>query len=138
MSSDTTGTNTGFLSGPNGLHAASPACLAECRAASAGLKAVVVDIDIGEDADKDMVLARFAQGFDLPRWFGHNWDALADCLTDLEWLPDGALILMLEGSMSDPVDARTLIAILRDCCESWEAAGRPFHALVDQRLLDHG
>ncbi|MEO6999474.1 MAG: barstar family protein [Terracoccus sp.] len=34
--------------------------------------------------DKATVLREFATALALPRWFGHNWDALLDCLRDLE------------------------------------------------------
>ena len=35
---------------------------------------------------KKELLARLAQGLQFPAWFGANWDALEDCLTDLSWL----------------------------------------------------
>ena len=38
-------------------------------------------------SDKAALLARFAAALHFPDWFGHNWDALSDCLTDLSWLP---------------------------------------------------
>ena len=34
--------------------------------------------------DKASVLREFAIALALPRWFGHNWDALLDSLRDLE------------------------------------------------------
>ena len=34
--------------------------------------------------DKAGFLARCATDLELPTWFGHNWDALADALRDLE------------------------------------------------------
>jgi len=126
-----------FLNGPNGLLAATSADFADWRTAGAERAAVVIHIELGEAADKVAVLAEFARGFDMPRWFGHNWDALADCLTDLDWLPDGALVLLIEGGMANPGDAQTLVSILRDCCDTWQDAGRAFHVLIDQGLLAH-
>jgi RNAse (barnase) inhibitor barstar len=34
--------------------------------------------------DKADVLERFRLGLGLPDWFGRNWDALVDCLRDLD------------------------------------------------------
>jgi hypothetical protein len=32
----------------------------------------------------------------FPSWFGHSWEALADCLTDLTWLPGEGHVLLWE------------------------------------------
>jgi RNAse (barnase) inhibitor barstar len=39
-------------------------------------------LDTGEIHDKTGFLDLCATAFDLPRWFGRNWDALADSLSD--------------------------------------------------------
>ncbi|TDW23331.1 barstar family protein [Kribbella kalugense] len=41
-----------------------------------------VHLDTGEIHDKAGFLDLCATAFDLPRWFGRNWDALADSLSD--------------------------------------------------------
>jgi hypothetical protein len=43
--------------------------------------------DVAGCSDKAGLLARTADALEFPAWFGHNWDALADCLTDLAWRP---------------------------------------------------
>ena len=47
-------------------------------------------IDLAGCTDKAELLARIARTLRFPDWFGHNWDALADCLCDLSWLPADA------------------------------------------------
>ena len=49
-------------------------------AAAAGFGFVL--LDTGEIHDKSGFLDLCATAFDLPRWFGRNWDALADSLSD--------------------------------------------------------
>jgi hypothetical protein len=44
------------------------------------------------------LLDEFASRLEFPDYFGHNWDALADCLTDLQWLPGFAYLLVVERS----------------------------------------
>src|SRR3954465_14539189 len=41
------------------------------------------------------LFAEFAQVLEFPDYFGHNWDALEECLADLEWLPAKGYILII-------------------------------------------
>lgn len=52
---------------------------------AAGLS--TVSLDLTGVSDKAAFMERCARALDLPDWFGRNWDALADCLTDLGWAP---------------------------------------------------
>src|SRR5262245_2478366 len=54
-------------------------------AKDAGL--AVFRIDVGGMHTKQDFLAHVAAVLSFPNWFGGNWDALGDCLADLEWLP---------------------------------------------------
>ncbi|PPK69096.1 barstar family protein [Actinokineospora auranticolor] len=42
---------------------------------------------------RDDALAAIANALSFPDWFGHNLDALHDCLIDLSWLPAGDVVL---------------------------------------------
>lgn len=79
--------------------------------------------------DKAAVLTRIAQALEFPAWFGHNWDALADCLGDLEWLePAAGHVLILDGLAS------TLHLPLLDICTEasaqWRERGVPMWIAV--------
>lgn len=81
----------------------------------------------------------FAKVLSFPDYFGHNWDALEECLADLEWLPaKGYILLMTEAQAilpDDEEDYETLLEVLSDAGEAWSkgqtADGRcaPFHAV---------
>lgn len=47
--------------------------------------------------DKAAFMERCARAFRLPDWFGRNWDALADCLTDPSWTPGVRGRLVVSG-----------------------------------------
>src|SRR3546814_5229736 len=55
-------------------------------AAAASLGFAVAEIDFRGCTGKDDALARFARALHFPDWFGGNWDALQDSLSDLSWL----------------------------------------------------
>lgn len=44
--------------------------------------------------DRESMFEQFATSLRFPEWFGHNWDAFADCLQDLSWL-SGAGVAVL-------------------------------------------
>ncbi|MEV7076134.1 barstar family protein [Streptomyces sp. NPDC093990] len=51
----------------------------------------VVTLDLGGVTDKAGLMERCARDLRLPDWFGRNWDALADVLSDPDlWSGDGA------------------------------------------------
>ena len=45
-------------------------------------------------ATKTELLHFLARAFPLPAYFGHNWDALEECLLDLDWLKDPQVALI--------------------------------------------
>lgn len=83
------------------------------------------------------VFNEFARAMEFPDYFGHNWDALEECLADLEWLPaKGYVVLITEAQGVIPDDEEeyeTLLEVLNDAGEAWSKGqttdGRraPFH-----------
>ena len=93
-----------------------------------------IGIDLDGCEDKASLLRAFAQAFNFPDGFGHNWDALADCLGDLDWLPAEGYVLGLRNvhglRSADPADYSTLVSVLEGACEEWRERGRPFWAFI--------
>jgi hypothetical protein len=79
-------------------------------------------------SDKVQLLKNLAVALGFPDWFGHNWDALEDCLTDLSWREAAAPVLLIEEAKPGD-DLGVLIDILRSSAESWAARGKPFFAI---------
>ncbi|NCS65498.1 MAG: barnase inhibitor [Hydrogenophilales bacterium CG03_land_8_20_14_0_80_62_28] len=84
----------------------------------------------GQDlAGKSALLKTLAKALAFPDWFGRNWDALADCLTDLSW-HEGAVALLIDDAAvpetEAPDDWGALLAILADAAHYWRSEGRPF------------
>ena len=87
-------------------------------------------------AAKEELLKNIAQALDFPDWFGHNWDALEDCLTDLSWRNAPGYVLLFENAKPGD-ELGVLLDILRSSAEWWAGRGKPFFAVfVDpQRAL---
>ncbi|MDX1375245.1 MAG: barstar family protein [Burkholderiales bacterium] len=99
--------------------------------AEAGLD--VVRVSLAGAAHKAALLERFAAALAFPDWFGANWDALEDCLSDLSWREDRDRLLLIEGfeplAASAGDDFRVLLDLLREVAEHWAAQGRAFRVV---------
>lgn len=98
--------------------------LAATAAAARAQGTAVVLADLADCRNKAALLQRIARAFAFPPSFGHNWDALADCLGDLGWLPHGhgyAWLFDHADRLRDesPDDFATFRAVLGDACARW-------------------
>ena len=93
-----------------------------------------VRIDLAGCRSKPSLLARVAAALEFPWWFGQNWDALADCLGDLEWLPaDGYLLLLDDPSelrSAAPDDYAVAVEIFTDAAGEWRERRIPFWVFI--------
>jgi hypothetical protein len=93
-----------------------------------GLK--VSRIGLSGAAGKEALMERLARALEFPRWFGGNWDALEDCLTDLSWSGAAGHVLLIEGGGELPGDERGIfLDILASAAASWAERKRPFFAV---------
>jgi len=96
---------------------------------NAGLR--VARVDLHGVADKRTLLARLAAQLDFPPGSGGNWDALADNLRDLGWLPaptGHALFLDQVDALrgQDEATFNTLLDVLDEACRYWVGQDTPF------------
>ena len=71
----------------------------------------------------------------FPDWYGVNFDALVDCLTEPECLPGKGQVLVVDGAATlrqgDPRAFATLLEVLRAAAGGRRAAGAPLWILLD-------
>ncbi len=82
-----------------------------------------VHIDGSKIERKEQLLNHLATALRLPKTFGHNWDALEECLNDLEGDGEGYVICYdhIDGLLNaHPDQFETLVEILRDAVLSWK------------------
>lgn len=79
-------------------------------------------------AEKPLLLKNIAVALEFPGWFGHNWDALEDCLADLSWREASGYVLLID--QATPGDEYGVLAdILESTAQSWAGRGKPFFAV---------
>lgn len=83
--------------------------------------------DLAHCTGKADFLERMATALALPGWFGHNWDAFADCLNDLSWLDAPGHVIVLthvdDFRLRDPEGFAIAIEILGEAAAAWAADG---------------
>lgn len=88
-------------------------------------------VDLPAAADKAAVLEAIARAMTFPEWFGANWDALEDCLTDLSWREADGHVLVIAGASTLPGDdLGILVDVLDASAGFWKSRGKPFFAVV--------
>ena len=93
----------------------------------------VATISLSRVAGKDALLDRFAAALAFPEWFGANWDALQDCLSDLSWREGRGQLLVIEGfealQAASHDDCGVLLDVLAESAAHWLWQERPFFAV---------
>jgi RNAse (barnase) inhibitor barstar len=94
-------------------------------------------VDLAKANDKDQLLATIGSALTFPDWFGHNFDALADCLGDMAWRPADGYLVMLEHC--DGIHGKaetefvTTLQVFQQAAEDWREQGIAFWCLVEMQ-----
>lgn len=91
-------------------------------------------VDLRGCTDKPTLLAHMATAFEIPDDRGRNWDALADALRDLSWLPAPGYALLVDAASdlrdADETGFDTLLALLDEASADWATQQIPFWAFL--------
>src|SRR5574343_2100442 len=117
-----------------GIHRMPYAADLALEEAAESLEYPVHRIDLSRVTSKEAFLAAVGEALAFPDWYGHNWDALADCLTDLSWMAADGYVIVLDHAdtfaAASPTDFATALSIFQDAADTWREDGIPFWTLV--------
>lgn len=86
-------------------------------------------------ANKRQFFAVCTKQLKLPSYFGGNWDALADCVRDFNWLAGKGYVVHLTGqeafAKAAAGDYRLALDVFTEAAEFWKGRGTPFVVLVE-------
>ncbi|NND60929.1 MAG: barnase inhibitor [Gammaproteobacteria bacterium] len=101
------------------------------RSAAKGTAFIEADISLVK-SDQDL-LSGLAVSLEFPDYFGGNWDALDECLTDLEWKPASGYVLIARGARpfwkSNAETGGKLVSAWLYAASEWASEGVPFHLI---------
>jgi RNAse (barnase) inhibitor barstar len=77
-------------------------------------------LDGTDAATRSGFFQAIASSLHFPDYFGRNWDAVYDCLTDLNWLPAAGYVLVLDEfdqfATNEPEQWDIGLKVLREAC----------------------
>jgi len=95
----------------------------------------VLSVELRGCRDKNDFLDRVGKALKFPEWFGHNWDALADCLADMSWWPSANYLILLEHAAdfcaADAAQFNIALEIFRSAATGQSGGPTPLRVLVD-------
>ena len=123
-----------------GVHRLPPAAAPEIEAVAGRLGFAVFHVDLEGCTDKAALLTRIAAVLQFPDWFGHNWDALGDCLADMGWHPAPGYVVFLNRTERLPdalaEDFAIALDIFADAARELARAARPMWIFVEAGMGD--
>lgn len=94
----------------------------------------VARVDRAPVFDKPTLLHALYQSCAMPAYFGFNWDALYDMLTDFSWKPARGYVLVFRDfgllQQRAPQEAQTFLQIVREASQARQADQAPPLKLV--------
>ncbi len=123
--------------GKAGVHHLPQGDLGSLIAGAEAAGCLVQRVDLAQARDKTEMLDAIGKALGFPEWFGHNWDALNDCLLDMGWRPAEGYVILLDHC--DGIHGRaeadfvTLIQMFQSAADEWREQGVPFWCLVDMQ-----
>lgn len=100
------------------------------------LNIVTHEIDCSSINSEEDLFDRFAETLNFPDYFGKNWNALWDMLTDLSWLPEKNRVIILDNishiGRQEPYMVNLMFEYLRDAAVYWAVPVKD-----DFRFLEH-
>jgi RNAse (barnase) inhibitor barstar len=101
-----------------------------------GTKVYVLDSD--RIVDSPSLFQEFATEFQFPEYFGHNWDALKDCLTELDGHEVDRYIITIDKLdrfiANDSSQWTNFLEVCKSVVEYWQDTETPVYILLHSNV----
>ena len=106
------------------------------EAAAKNLRCVIVDLDLSGVSSEKELLEYIASRLRFADYFGQNWNALLDMLSDMSWWESDRFLFIIEGAQSlfaeDPMTFQTFFEVLQSAAQRMRRTGGSMHVgLID-------
>jgi len=91
-------------------------------------------VDLSKVATKEDFLSSVSKTLKFPSYFGMNWDAFEECLTDFEWCTSAGYVIVLQAveafSQKIPGEFKIARTIFKSAVKYWKTQKRPFYVIL--------
>jgi hypothetical protein len=95
---------------------------------------LVAVLDGAVAGSREGFFTEIARVLHFPDYFGRNWDAVNDCLTDLTWLPAAGYVLLYDGfgqlARDQPEQWQIGLKVLNVAAAFWKQSRTPMFILL--------
>jgi len=101
----------------------------------------VVTVQLAGDLiiDQESLMRAISTEMHFPAYFGYNWNALEDCLRDLQWIPaDNYCFIWKDAQkllLNAPLDFVTFLDVFFEVSEWWHEQGTRFQLWIMDDLI---
>jgi RNAse (barnase) inhibitor barstar len=122
----------------SGVYAVTKIAEADVKRAAKAHGLDYVKVDLKGIAGKEGFLKRAAKEFGFPPYFGMNWDAFSDCLTDMAWRPATGYVILFSSyqsfAVTATVDAQAAGRIFNSSVQYWKLKKVPFFIVLGENI----
>lgn len=116
-----------------GVYSADEDCACSLYHAGPGTGFNVYRIDLGLAHDVDSLHHILSHALHFPDWYGSDWEALAERLSDMSWNEADGYLLILQRTdalqLASPQTFHLLLKVLGDTVQSWREQKASFWTL---------
>ena len=92
------------------------------------------EVDLSKVTSKEDFLSTISKALNFPSYFGMNWDAFEECLTDFEWCVANGYVIVLRGietfPQSVPKELKIAINIFKSAAKYWKTQKKLFFVII--------
>jgi RNAse (barnase) inhibitor barstar len=121
----------------SGVYAVTKGAEADIKRAAKARGLDYVKVDLKGVTGKTGFLQKAAVRLGVPSYFGMNWDAFSDCLTDMEWRPATGYVILFSSYQSFAVkatiDAQAARRVFNSSVQYWKQKKVPFYIIFGEK-----
>ena len=99
----------------------------------------IVELDGTKMLSKTSLFSEVAAKLLFPDYFGNNWDAFYDCISDLSWLPSHSYLIIWHNSstllLESAYEFYLFLEVFSSAAEFWETQNIHFEMVIADDFL---